>query len=86
LNFRAKQRQADQSMLRQDTQSAEQRVNQKEASMISVSVRRSEVERSSTFKARSQREFSTLSENENDYYKFIKLSNSLIFIETDDSI
>ncbi len=31
LNFRAKQRQADQSMPCQDTQSAEQRVNQKEA-------------------------------------------------------
>ncbi len=31
LNFRAKQRQADRSMSRQDTQSAEQRVNQKEA-------------------------------------------------------
>ncbi len=31
LNFRAKQRQADWSMSRQDTQSAEQRVNQKEA-------------------------------------------------------
>ncbi len=31
LNFRVKQRQADRSMLRQDTQSAEQRVNQKEA-------------------------------------------------------
>jgi len=31
LNFRAKQRQADRSMPRQDTQSAEQRVNQKEA-------------------------------------------------------
>ncbi len=29
LNFRMKQRQADQSMFRQDTQSAEQRVNQK---------------------------------------------------------
>jgi len=55
-------------MSRQDTQSAEQRVNQKEA--------------------RSQRESSTLSENanENDHHKFIKLSNSLIFIETDDSI
>ncbi len=65
LNFRAKQRQADQSMPRQDTQSAEQRVIQKEA--------------------RSQRESSTLSdnENENDHYKFIKLSNSFIFIETD---
>ncbi len=72
LNFRAKQRQVDRSMSRQDTQSAEQRVNQK-------------VERSSTFKARSQRESSTLSENENDYHKFIKLLNSLIFIETDDS-
>jgi len=82
LNFRAKQRQADRSMSRQDTQSAEQRVNQKEAS-----IRRSEVKRSSTFEARSQRESSTLSdnENENDHHKFIKLSNSLIFIETDDS-
>ncbi len=65
LNFRAKQRQADRSMPRQDTQSAEQRVNQKEAC--------------------SQRESSTLSDNENDHHKFIKLSNSLIFIETDDS-
>jgi len=83
LNFRAKQRQADQSMSRQDTQSAEQRVNQKEAS-----IRRSEVERSSIFEARFQQESSTLSdnENENDHHKFIKLSNSLIFIETDDSI
>jgi len=83
LNFRAKQRQADRSILRQDTQSAEQRVNQKEAS-----IRRSEVERSSTFKAHFQRESSTLSdnENENDHHKFVKLSNSLIFIETDDSI
>jgi len=70
-------------MLRQDTQSAEQQVNQKEAS-----VRRSEVERSSTFEARSQRESSTLSDNENgnDQHKFVKLLNSLIFIETDDSI
>ncbi len=66
LNFRAKQRQADRSMSRQDTQSAEQRVNQKEV--------------------RFQRESSTLSDNENDHHKFIKLSNSLIFIETDDSI
>jgi len=83
LNFRAKQRQADRSMLRQDTQSAEQRVNQKEAS-----IRCSEVERSSTFEARSQRESSTLSDNENgnDHHKFVKLPNSLIFIETDDSI
>ncbi len=68
LNFRVKQRQADQFMSCQDTQSAEQQVNQKEV--------------------RFQREFSTLSdnENENDHHKFIKLSNSLIFIETDDSI
>ncbi len=75
LNFRAKQRQVDRSMSRQDTQSAEQRVNQK-------------VERSSTFKAHSQRESSTLSdnENENNHHKFIKLSNSLIFIEINDSI
>ncbi len=65
LNFRAKQRQADRPMSRQDTQSAEQQVNQKEAHF--------------------QREFSTLSDNENDHHKFIKLSNSLIFIETDDS-
>ncbi len=65
LNFRVKQRQADQSMPRQDTQSAKQRVNQKEA--------------------RSQRESSTLSDNENDHHKFIKLSNSFIFTETDDS-
>ncbi len=83
LNFRAKQRQADRSMFRQDTQSAEQRVNQKEAS-----IRCFEVERSSTFEARFQRESSTLfdNENENDHYKFVKLPNSLIFIETDDSI
>ena len=73
LNFRVKQRQVDRFMPRQDTQSAEQRVNQK-------------VERSSTFKAHFQRESSTLSENENDHHKFIKLLNSLIFIETDDSI
>jgi len=72
LNFRAKQRQADWSMSRQDTQSAEQRVNQK-------------VEWSSTFEAHFQRESFTLSENENDHHKFIKLLNSLIF-ETDDSI
>ncbi len=73
MNFRVKQHQADRSMSHQDTQSAEQRVNQK-------------VEWSSTFKARSQQESFTLSENENDHQKFIKLSNSLIFIETDDSI
>jgi len=88
LNFTAKQRQADQSMSRQDTQSAEQQVNQKEASIISISIHCSEVEWSLTFKAHSQQESSTLSdnENENDYHKFIKLLNSLIFIETDDSI
>ncbi len=66
LNFRVKQHQVDRSMSCQDTQSAEQRVNQKEA--------------------RSQRESSTLSNNENDHHKFIKLLNSLIFIETDDFI
>jgi len=66
LNFRVKQRQADQSMSRQDTQSAEHRVNQKEAHF--------------------QWESSTLSNNENNHHKFIKLSNLLIFIETDDSI
>ncbi len=66
LNFRAKQRQADRSMSRQDTQSAEQQVNQKEANF--------------------QRESSTLSDNENNHHKFIKLLNSLIFIKTDDSI
>jgi len=68
-------------MSRQDTQSAEQQVNQKEAL-----IHHSEVERSSTFEAHSQRESSTLSdnENENDHHKFIKLLNSLIFIETDD--
>ncbi len=68
LNFRVKQRQADQSMLCQDTQSADQWVNQKEV--------------------HSQRKSSTLfdNENENDHHKFIKLSNSLIFIETNDSI
>ncbi len=83
LNFRAEQRQADRPMPRQDTQPAEQRANQKEAS-----VRRSEVERSSTSEARSQRESSTLSDNENgnDHHKFVKLPDSLIFIETDDSI
>ncbi len=86
LNFRAKQCQADQSMTRQDTQSAEQQVNQKEASTISVLIHCSEVEWSSTFEAHFQRESSTLSDNENDHHKFIKLLNSLIFIETDDSI
>ncbi len=73
LNFRVKQRQADWFISHQDIQSAEQQVNQK-------------VEWSSTFKAHFQQESSTLSENENDHHKFIKLLNSLIFIETDDSI
>ncbi len=86
LNFRVKQRQANQSMTHQDTQSAEQQVNQKEAFTISVLIHRFEVERSSTFKTHFQQESSTLSENENDHHKFIKLSNSFIFIETDDSI
>jgi len=86
LNFRTKQRQADQFMSHQDTRLAEQQVNQKETFTISVLIRCSEVERSLTFKAHFQWEFSTLSENENNYYKFIKLSNSLIFIKTDDFI
>ncbi len=73
LNFRVKQRQADRFMPRQDTQSAEQQVNQK-------------VERSSTFKTHSQQKSFTLSENKNDHHKFVKLLNSLIFIETDDFI
>ncbi len=76
LNFRAKQRQADRSMSRQETQSVEHRVNQKEISSIS------EVDQ----RLRSSRESFTLFNNENDHHKFIKLSNSLIFIETDDSI
>ncbi len=53
-------------MLRQDTQSAEQQVNQKEVYF--------------------QQESSTLSDNENNHHKFIKLSNSLIFIEINDFI
>ena len=73
LNFRAKQHQADWFMFHQDTQSVKQQVNQK-------------VERSLTFEAYSQQESSTLSENKNDHHKFIKLLNSLIFIETDDFI
>jgi len=81
LNSRAEQRQADRPMPRQDTQPAEQRANQKEAS-----VRRSEVERSSTFEARSQRESSTLSDNGNgnDHHKSVKLPDPPIFIETGD--
>ena len=76
LNFRAKQRQADQSMSRQETQSVEHQVNQKEISSIS------EVDQCLW----SSRKSFTLFNNENDHHKFIKLSNSLIFIETDDSI
>ncbi len=76
LNFRAKQRQADWSMSRQETQSVEHWVNQKEISSISEVDQRS----------RSSRESFTLFDNENDHHKFVKLSNSLIFIETDDSI
>ncbi len=76
LNFRAKQRQADQSMSRQKTQPAEHWVNQKEISLIS------EVDQRSW----SSRESFTLFNNENDHHKFIKLSNSFIFIETDDFI
>jgi len=76
LNFRAKQRQVDRSMSRQETQSVKHQVNQKEISLIS------EVDQCSW----SSRESFTLFDNENNYHKFIKLSNSLIFIETDDSI
>ena len=86
LNFRAKQRQVNQFMSHQNTQSAEQQVNQKETSTISILIHHSEVERSSTFKAHFQQESSTLSDNKNDHHKFIKLLNSLIFIKTDDSI
>ena len=71
-----KQRQADRSTFRQDTQSVEHWVNQKETSLIS------EVDQ----RLRSSWESFTLFDNENDHHKFIKLSNSLIFIETDDSI
>ncbi len=75
LNFRVKQRQADRSMPCQETQSVEHRVNQKEISSTS------EVDQRSW----SSQESFTLFDNENDHHKFIKLSNSLIFIETDDS-
>ncbi len=75
LNFRAKQRQADRPMPRQETQPVEHRVNQKETSSIS------EVDQ----RPRSSRESFTLFDNGNDHHKFVKLSNSLIFIETDDS-
>ena len=73
-------------MSHQDTQSAEQQVNQKETFTISILIRYSEVEQSSTFKAHFQQESSTLSDNKNDHHKFIKLLNSLIFIKTDDFI
>ncbi len=75
LNFRAKQRQADRSMPRQETQSVEHRVNQKETSSIS------EVDQRSW----SSRKSFTLFDNENDHHKFVKLLNSPIFIKTDDS-
>jgi len=75
LNFRAKQRQADQPMPRQETQSAEHRVNQKEISSTSEVDQRS----------RSSRESFTLFDNGNDHHKFVKLPNSPIFTGTDDS-
>ncbi len=74
LNFKAKQRQADQSMSRQETQSVEHRVNQKETSLTS------EVDQRSW----SSRESFTLFDNENDHHKSIKFSNSPIFIDTDE--
>ncbi len=76
LNFRTKQHQADWSMSCQETQSVEHQVNQKEISLISEVNQRSW----------SSWESFTLFNNENDHHKFIKLLNSLIFIETDDSI
>ncbi len=86
LNSRAKQRQADRPMPRQDTQPAEQRANQEEAPTTSVPVRRPEVERSSTSEARSQRESSTLSDNGNGngHHKSVKLPDPPIFTGTDD--
>ncbi len=75
LNFRAKQRQADRPMPRQETQPVEHRVNQKEVSSTSEVDQRS----------RSSWESFTLFDNGNDHHKFVKLSNSPIFIETDDS-
>ncbi len=60
----------------QEIQSVEHQVNQKETSSIS------EVDQ----RFRSSQESFTLFDNENNHHKFIKLSNSLIFIETDDSI
>ncbi len=75
LNFKAKQRQADRSMSRQETQSVEHWVNQKEISSISEVDQRS----------RSSQESFTLFNNENDHCKSIKFSNSFIFINTDES-
>ena len=63
-------------MSRQETQSVEHWINQKEISLTS------EVDQ----RLRSSRKSFTLFHNENDHHKFIKLSNSLIFIEIDDSI
>ncbi len=76
LNFRVKQHQVDRSMSCQETQSVEHQVNQKEISLTS------EIDQ----RFRSSWKSFTLFDNKNDHHKFIKLSNSLIFIETDDSI
>ncbi len=62
-------------MSRQETQSVEHRVNQKETSSTSEVDQRS----------RSLRESFTLFNNENDHHKSIKFSNSSIFIDTDES-
>ena len=75
LNFKAKQRQADRFMPRQETQSVEHQVNQKEISSISEVNQRS----------RSSRKSFTLFNNENDHHKSIKFPNSSIFIDTDES-
>jgi len=75
LNFKAKQRQADQSMSRQETQPVEHWVNQKETSSIS------EVDQRSW----SSRKSFTLFDNENNHHKSIKFSNSPIFIDTNES-
>ncbi len=86
MNSRAEQRQADRPMTRQDTQPAEQRANQEEASTTSVPVRRPEVERSSASEARFQRESSTLSGNGNGngHHKSVKLPDPPIFTGTGD--
>ncbi len=63
-------------MSHQETQSVEHQVNQKEISSISEVNQR----------LWSSQESFTLFNNENDHHKFIKLSNSFIFIETDDFI